>query len=426
MRVVLVNTNTAVSRLITLSLNKIGASYVEYEDLGLLEGQSFDALILDSDVGADVALAREFAPVVICLIPRGSEPLEGADASLEKPFLPTEFISVFESATSGVVAMQDTKESAEFADFDSVGGLDDTLEDLPLLDDLGLDESLSLDDMLKTSDDESLDELEPLEIDEAGETELDDDLSSDVLEQVSEQALGDELETTIDESLELDEVLGLDEVLSDELEELGDSDIVADEVTDEPKDELDDEDMAAEMDLGDLRNLVDEIENMDELSSQDENIDEIEMSEMQEQQEQKDIDINEVLEQDLEQDFKQDLEQDIEQILEQNLEQDLEQEIEQNVKQETPNQALGSDLDSISQDDMLSALGLVNDEGLEVAKDETPTASQDESDLVDLTKLEEDLSHQITQQLHQSLCHSSIKEALKGMNIKISVSFEEA
>ena len=48
MRVALVNSNPVVSRLVTLSLDKIGYDYVEAENFDGLDGKSdFDILVLD-------------------------------------------------------------------------------------------------------------------------------------------------------------------------------------------------------------------------------------------------------------------------------------------------------------------------------------------------------------------------------------------
>ena len=93
MKVALVNKNPAVSRLITLSLNKIGTEYSEFEDLNGFDDAQFDFIIIDSDVdSSELATDKK----VMYLASRGESKPEFATLMLEKPFLPTEFISVFE------------------------------------------------------------------------------------------------------------------------------------------------------------------------------------------------------------------------------------------------------------------------------------------------------------------------------------------
>lgn len=93
MKVALINKNPAVSRLITLSLNKIGTEYSEFEDLNGFDDAQFDFIIIDSDVDSN-ELATD--KKVMYLASRGESKPEFATLMLEKPFLPTEFISVFE------------------------------------------------------------------------------------------------------------------------------------------------------------------------------------------------------------------------------------------------------------------------------------------------------------------------------------------
>ena len=52
MNVALINKNPTVSRLITLSLNKLGADYIEIDEAGKLDG-NFDYIVIDSEVGSD-------------------------------------------------------------------------------------------------------------------------------------------------------------------------------------------------------------------------------------------------------------------------------------------------------------------------------------------------------------------------------------
>ena len=91
MKVALINKNPAVSRLITLSLNKIGTEYSEFEDLNGFDDAQFDFIIIDSDVdSSELATDKK----VMYLASRGESKPEFATLMLEKPFLPTEFIKL--------------------------------------------------------------------------------------------------------------------------------------------------------------------------------------------------------------------------------------------------------------------------------------------------------------------------------------------
>ena len=81
MKVALVNKNPAVSRLITLSLNKLGIEYREFDDVNSV-GDQFDYIIIDSDMdSSDVNLNQK----IMYLAPRGGEKPDFADVMLEKP-----------------------------------------------------------------------------------------------------------------------------------------------------------------------------------------------------------------------------------------------------------------------------------------------------------------------------------------------------
>ena len=250
MKVALVNKNPAVSRLITLSLNKIGVEYVEFDDVNAVSGE-FDYIIIDSDMeSADV----KFDQKVMYLASRGGIKPDFADIMLEKPFLPTEFINLFEESKAVNVAGDDTK--AE----------------------LGLDDSANFDDFEHI--DENYEELQNFELPEIDtdfenlakedETEKLDDLDDNVL---NDELLKEHLEDSSVGDLE-DEEISLDEADTELIDENSEETEAANENVDDessktPKAEETIED-GLSSDFGDLSALVDEIENMDESSPVDE------------------------------------------------------------------------------------------------------------------------------------------------------------
>ena len=247
MKVALVNKNPAVSRLITLSLNKIGVEYVEFDDVNAVSGE-FDYIIIDSDMeSADV----KFDQKVMYLAPRGGIKPNFADIMLEKPFLPTEFINLFEESRAVNVTGDDTK--AE----------------------LGLDESANFDDFEHI--DENYEELQNFELPEI-DTDFENLAKEDETEKLNDNVLNDEL---LKEHLEdssvgdlEDEEISLGEADTELIDENSEeveaaNENVDDESSKRPKIEETIED-GLSGDFGDLSALVDEIENMDESDPVDE------------------------------------------------------------------------------------------------------------------------------------------------------------
>lgn len=247
MKVALVNKNPAVSRLITLSLNKIGVEYVEFDDVNAVSGE-FDYIIIDSDMeSADL----KFDQKVMYLAPRGGIKPDFANIMLEKPFLPTEFINLFEESRTVNVTGDDT--SAE----------------------LGLDDSANFDDFEHI--DKNYEELQNFELPEIG-TDFENLAKEDETKKLDDNVLNDEflkehLEDSSVGDLE-DEEISLGEADTELIDENSEETEAANENVDDessktPKIEETIED-GLSGDFGDLSALVDDIENMDESSPVDE------------------------------------------------------------------------------------------------------------------------------------------------------------
>ena len=316
MKVALINKNPAVSRLITLSLNKIGTEYSEFEDLNGFDDAQFDFIIIDSDVdSSELATDKK----VMYLASRGESKPEFATLMLEKPFLPTEFISVFEQniPKDEPVAEQNASEQGEsdfgdFSDeainFDEMSGfklpdIDTNLENFADLDkellESGIDspsEEINESDLQEeneASDVESLEKLEDLQelasedladesvdeetseaISDANESEegKDGDLAElsalvDEIENMPEESEADEeLNKNLDDIISQNDVAGLvdEENAGSELDEIDQSKFELSEI-----DSLDEELNSEEVDETDAKNLEQEELNLDELAKFD-------------------------------------------------------------------------------------------------------------------------------------------------------------
>ena len=243
MKVALINKNPAVSRLITLSLNKIGTEYSEFEDLNGFDDAQFDFIIIDSDVdSSELATDKK----VMYLASRGESKPEFATLMLEKPFLPTEFIGVFEQniPKDEPATEQNASEHGEsdFGDFS--------------------DEAINFDEM-------SGFKLPDIDTNLENFADLDKELLESGIDSPSEEINKSDLQ----EENEASDVESLEEF--EDLQELASEDLADESVDEETSEAISDANESEESkdgDLAELSALVDEIENMPEESEADEEL----------------------------------------------------------------------------------------------------------------------------------------------------------
>jgi len=481
MKVALINKNPAVSRLITLSLNKIGTEYSEFEDLNGFDDAQFDFIIIDSDVDSN-ELATD--KKVMYLASRGESKPEFATLMLEKPFLPTEFISVFEQnipkdepATEHGASEQGESDFGDFSDeainFDEMSGfklpdIDTNLENFADLDkellESGIDspsEEINESDLQEeneASDVESLEELEDLQ-ELASEDLADESVDEETSEAISDaneseegkdgdlaelSALVDEIENMPEES-ETDEELNknLDDIISQndvaalvdeenagsDLDEIDQSKFELSEI-----DSLDEELNSEEADETDAKNLEQEELNLDELAKfADEEQIQVDDEKAEEDIEEEALD--EISSEELENLEPSESEnasskmpvEELEDVSEPEAKEDLdladetfeEENAQEEDAQEESKDAASSELnfDVASIDDI--------DENTMLAafglKDIPQTSSKNDAK----EDYKEELTKKITKHVHESLNESSLRDVLKDMNIKINISFEE-
>lgn len=285
MKVALVNKNPAVSRLITLSLNKIGTEYVQLEEASELEGV-FDFIIIDSDIDTTDIDIGAYSQNIMYLAPRNSDVPEYATATLNKPFLPTDFINVFEQnkPNDSIITNSDISGSV-FADEISTDfdlELPDFDTELKSLDE-DVDENL---DQLSQELEESMAEIENLD-DDIKEPNLNEDKNpnNDIKEQddaINEMLSGLDDLPELDEPississrpLQIKEDVGFDEFNLDDIANARDEEGFAKEIENEElldnNADLNDENLEADVakatDFDELEDLVNEI---DEISKDD-------------------------------------------------------------------------------------------------------------------------------------------------------------
>lgn len=297
MKVILLNQNPAVSRLVRLSIEKIGYKLEEYSNIAQLDEQNpADVFICDHELVDDSVDYTPFGKHIIFLVPRNFAKKLGKH-TLEKPFLPTDFMDfVKRVATSGddEAELQESS-SSDFSDtsaenFSSdIGDLDlDTFGDFDTLAD---DDLASRSDSTAKPSDESGKSGEGLSCSKLAQdldepSELDTKNLDDILGQLDFE--DDESKQTSDENKEVAQITevseksdeGLDTTLSESFVEGGEDDLIEDripaELASSDVNEQDDlieesipENLADEKkeQLAQLSSMVDEIDNMDEQKS---------------------------------------------------------------------------------------------------------------------------------------------------------------
>ncbi|OOX95211.1 hypothetical protein BOO83_01340 [Campylobacter coli] len=274
MKILLLNENPVVSRLISLSAKKMSYDFEEIntydENLG-----HYDVIIVDSDTPAPLKILKEKCDKLIFLAPR-NQSVDIEAQILHKPFLPTDFLNLLNQENlkidDSIVLPIDESENpyADISlDLDSLN-----LDDLPdennnaQESDFSLEEgleSLTLDDM---EEETSQKEIASENIDE--ELNLD-DLSLDEEQEdnsISEQVETSHLEEKHEEALE---VLSQDDILNDEVSEEKEEELETQEQDAEEQDKIEDiqelEDKTIDLDSDLSQN--DEISNTQEISIDD-------------------------------------------------------------------------------------------------------------------------------------------------------------
>ena len=451
MKVILLNQNPAVSRLVRLSIEKIGYKLEEYSNIAQLDEQNpADVFICDHELVDDSVDYTPFGKHIIFLVPRNFAKKLGKH-TLEKPFLPTDFMDfVKRVATSGddEAELQEPSNS-DFSDT-SAENFSSDINDLDL-DSFGDFDTLADDDLASRSDstakpsDESAKSDEGLsgsklakDLDEP--SELDTKNLDDILGQLDFE--DDESKQASDESKEVAQITevseksdeGLDTTLSESFVEGGEDDLIEDRIpaqlassdVNEQDDLIEEsipENLADEKkeQLAQLSSMVDEIDNMDEQKSSAEQSDDdsLDMTDFKELVGVSDDDIAETSNDISEISEVKDEISKVAKIAEASDEIVADEVSKTSVSDEV---ASGDDeFAGISESDLARALGL-DIAGLS-SEQEKP---KEQKNNADIEQAKSQISSQITETIGATLASSpALKEAIKGMKIKINISFEE-
>lgn len=402
MHFLLVNNNPAVSRLITLSVEKLGFKIDEVVSFDEAVEESYDVVFVDSEqyseITIDESIEEGLSRNFVYLSKRGEDKPENMSAVLEKPFLPTDFIDL--------VAKIDNDSSDDDLDIDNVEEesleerAEETKEEIKedktdsIVDEEEIINSIDIEDSLEL---EEIDE-EELEIDEIDEEEISD---------IDMSAIEEEIAKVDDKDLSLDEdEIGLDEEMLEENDkeneqELGneeeltsvlDSDDI-DEVKQLLEEENDEDDFK-------LEEMIEEDKDVG-FESEDFSLDEVEDAEKQEVKDESFV-------------MKDEIDEDIIEPLEEDLSDASVEELETTLDKLVNQSSEISSIDELEEESLLNALGLSVDEN-QTKPDEN---NQD-------IKVQEEIEEKVSQSVKKALSESSLRDALKGMKVNISISFEE-
>jgi uncharacterized membrane protein len=385
-KILLLNDNPVVTKLVTLSAQKTDDTVEAAHSLDEVPSGSYDLLVIDDalyskeDFEALKEKVKFKKSLFVCS--REKENEEGFSAKIKKPFLPTDLVELFTNLKRNLDVVADENGAEEITE-------DELLEDLELegLDDIeGLDEELDLDDLdLDLEDEETA----------AGESVLDDEEA---------QKVKDLLEET-QETQESEEDLDLDFDLALDLEDEADADIS------EPEKDQDLEE------LGIDENIEDEAADI----SLDEAVD----LEMEELALEEDIPLEEAVSEEFAEEAPADIEEQIQEAVEELSDEDLESEVDE----ETLLEIASNEIDSfanLNSKELKAALGEESSDDEHVDEDENETAElvaepQEHESVTDASKN----GVESLKVLLAALSDENIAASLKGAKITINISFED-
>ncbi len=265
MKILLLNENPVVSRLISLSAKKMSYDFEEIntydENLG-----HYDVIIVDSDTPAPLKILKEKCDKLIFLAPR-NQSVDIEAQILHKPFLPTDFLNLLNQENlkidDSIVLPIDESENpyADISlDLDSLN-----LDDLPDENNNTQESDFSLEEGLESL---TLDDME----EEASQKEIaseniDEELNLDDLSLDEEQEEDDSISKQV-------EVSHLEEKHEEALEALSQDDILNDEVSEEREEEIEtqEQDVEEQDKIEDIQELEDKTVDLDSDLSQDDEI----------------------------------------------------------------------------------------------------------------------------------------------------------
>lgn len=447
MRLLLLNNNPAVSRLIKLSVDKVGYEMDEFEEYALVPLKSYDLIMVDNECYDEEELKalceHSGCGYTMYICQRGSQKPDFTNVSLEKPFLPTDFLTLLEKVKNVIASTKPHEEEKEennalVADKAETYDIDDI--DTFGVDSASMDEISSFEELsLENEDEDSLMTLE-----------------SPTEEEIKELDMPTfDLDTKEEDALDLAFIKGNDDDATEDLSlsEFNFDDISSEEAVEETA-TIEEEQSAPCIldrdDINEVKQLLDDDENDEEEDAlltleepalgeefdwedKDETLPTLEESVMQEDDEDVvedtedflTVTVPEVEEEEDEIISDEALNETQEEIID-----DFQEEIEEKIEEEQIEPCVTVGLSKALDASMFESLDDLNENaikrafGEEVEDDEIIEEVSTQSPQ-DVEVIRGEIETSIAKSL-SSLAQSDIlKEALKGMRINISITFDE-
>ncbi|MCI5539070.1 MAG: hypothetical protein MR376_00610 [Campylobacter lanienae] len=440
MKVILLNNNPAVSKLVSVSLNKLEFEFVEIDNLESLASGDADLIICDSGLYDSRVDYLKYAKNQLFLIPRTKFEEYNLDPknTLQKPFLPTDFIDIIKEIlnikptitqnndiTTQTTSTDNIKIGNEFGEIQDLDDMKfDSGDDLSSFEDLSDDELLGdtkhIDDLTDKKDDETLNDdfvdndNEMLNLNEPIEDQF-----------VENQIIQTDEIQNADEPIELDDkkddkIFELDNEIS-EVSDDGNIDLNSDEIK-EINDEINEIDEKIsdnkdiELDMSALDGLLEyNSEDKNKVESEDKNKEPI-------------IEIQEVEPKEIENlDYLDNLNE-LSNMLDEIDNMDCGEEIQTDQSQSSYE---AKTIDEISEIDIKKALNETITQTDETTQNQTPSidiaqANTNDNSQTDINRdeLAKTLSKQIGDEISKALSNTELKDILKDIDINVNISFK--
>ncbi|MDD3342698.1 MAG: hypothetical protein PHR87_03895 [Sulfurospirillaceae bacterium] len=474
MRLLLINNNPAVSRLLKLSVEKAGHEMDEFEEYGLVPLKSYDVIMVDNELYDEnevIALKEQtHCDYCIYVCQRGAIKPDSINVTLEKPFLPTDFLAMLEKVknvlesqrehTAPSISLDDI-EKDEFDevntfDIDSIDELDNQTDDMlddedkeeeenfmPDISDDNDEMSLPTFDLETKEEDLDLSFVSKDTVDE--DLELDDKQSNEVLEEDMAESATSVLDK--DDINEVKQLLDDDESTSEESSQF--EDVSSDTLDDEEDFEFDEIKETLPLSFDDEESSSVELENesIDDdkmlLESEDygsfeknilDDVEEDDLSFKEEQDEPLSIPTLETLDEDEPLSLEDDEESSV--ALENDddidMQEDIIEDFEEEMKEEdispkdeiVPNVAVKTEVsDDVSSLDELNENLIKKAFGEDV--DEEDTLDHQEDALQEIEVIRGEIENSISKSISGFAQSDILREALRGMKINISITFDD-
>ena len=465
MKVILLNNNPAVSKLVSVSLNKLEFEFVEIDNLESLASGDADLIICDSGLYDSRVDYLKYAKNQLFLIPRTKFEEYNLDPknTLQKPFLPTDFIDIIKEILNikpTITQNNDITTQTTSTDNIKIGNEFGEIQDL---DDMKFDSGDDLSSFKDLSDDELLGDTK--HIDDLTDKKDDETLNDDFVDNDNEMLnLNEPIDEPIKEHFVENEFIETDKLPKDEpiedqfvenqiiqTDELQNADepIELDDKKDDKIFELDNEisevsdDGNIDLNSDEIKEINDEINEIDEKISDNKDI-ELDMSaldglleynsednnkvESEDKNKEPIIEIQEVEPKEIENlDYLDNLNE-LSNMLDEIDNMDCGEEIQTDRSQSSYE---AKTIDEISEIDIKKALNETITQTDETTQNQTPSiniaqANTNDSSQTDINRdeLAKTLSKQIGDEISKALSNTELKDILKDIDINVNISFK--